>query len=132
MEPQQYIHSLGRFSGAPGLHRIRALCGALGDPQKRLKFVHIAGTNGKGSTAAMTAGIMQCAGYRTGLFTSPYLMVFNERIRVDGQMIPDADLARLTARVARAAEGLALPAGWRPASAARLTRRTSSTRRSWR
>lgn len=111
MEPQQYIHSLGRFSGAPGLHRIRALCGALGDPQKRLKFVHIAGTNGKGSTAAMTAGILQCAGYRTGLFTSPYLTVFNERIRVDGQMIPDADLARLTARVARAAEGLTLPAG---------------------
>lgn len=107
----EYIHSLGRFSGVPGLHRIRALCAALGDPQKRLKFVHLAGTNGKGSTACMVANTLRCAGYRTGLNTSPYLTHFHERIRVDGTMIGDSDLSRLAERVALAAESLALPAG---------------------
>ena len=58
----EYIHSLGRFSGKPGLHRIKALCEALGNPQDRLKFVHLAGTNGKGSTACMIASALQaCA-----------------------------------------------------------------------
>lgn len=107
----EYIHSLGRFSGAPGLHRIRALCAALGDPQKRLKFVHLAGTNGKGSTACMIANTLRCAGYRTGLNTSPYLVHFHERIRVDGAMIGDSDLSRLAERVALAAESLTLPEG---------------------
>ena len=106
-----YIHSLGRFSGKPGLHRIRALCAALGDPQDGLHFVHLAGTNGKGSTACMTASILQAAGYRVGLYTSPYLVQFYERIRVDGAMIPDADLTRLAERVAVACESLALPEG---------------------
>ena len=68
----EYIHSLGRFSGKPGLHRIKALCEALGNPQDRLKFVHLAGTNGKGSTACMIASALQAAGLRTGLYTSPY------------------------------------------------------------
>lgn len=107
----QYIHSLGRFSGKPGLHRIRALCAALGDPQDRLRFVHIAGTNGKGSTACMTASALQAAGLRVGLYTSPYLVQFYERIRVDGAMIPDADLTRLAERVAVACESLTLPEG---------------------
>ena len=106
-----YIHSLGRFSGKPGLHRIRALCAALGDPQDSLHFVHIAGTNGKGSTACMAASVLQAAGCRVGLYTSPYLMQFYERIRVDGAMIPDADLTRLAERVAVACESLALPEG---------------------
>ena len=66
-----YIHSLGRFTGKPGLHRIRALCAALGDPQDRLQFVHIAGTNGKGSTACLTAAALRAAGLRVGLYTSP-------------------------------------------------------------
>ena len=61
----EYIHSLGRFSGKPGLHRIKALCEALGNPQDRLKFVHLAGTNGKGSTACMIASALQAAGLRT-------------------------------------------------------------------
>ncbi len=60
----EYIHSLGRFSGKPGLHRIKALCEALGNPQDRLKFVHLAGTNGKGSTACMIASALQAAGLR--------------------------------------------------------------------
>ena len=90
-----YIHALGRFTGRPGLHRIRALCAALGDPQDGLRFVHIAGTNGKGSTACMIASALQAAGLRTGLYTSPYLVQFYERIRVDGVMISDDDLTRL-------------------------------------
>ncbi len=106
-----YIHSLGRFSGKPGLHRIRALCSALGDPQKELRFVHIAGTNGKGSIACMTASVLRAAGYKTGLYTSPYLVHFNERIRVDGVKIPYPGLIRLTNQVAEACEGLTLPDG---------------------
>ena len=106
-----YIHSLGRFSGKPGLHRIRALCAALGDPQDRLQFVHLAGTNGKGSTACMIASALRAARLRVGLYTSPYLVQFYERIRVDGAMIPDADLTRLAERVAVACESLALPEG---------------------
>ena len=106
-----YIHSLGRFSGAPGLHRIRALCAALGNPQDGLKFVHLAGTNGKGSTACMLDSALRAAGYHVGLYTSPYLVQFHERIRVDGVMIPDADLTRLSASVAQACEGLTLPEG---------------------
>lgn len=107
----EYIHALGRFSGAPGLHRIRALCAALGDPQKTLKFVHLAGTNGKGSTACMVASVLEKAGYRTGLYTSPYLIQFHERMRVDGVTIRDEDLTRLAERVAQAAKSLDLPAG---------------------
>lgn len=107
----EYIHSLGRFSGKPGLHRIRALCAALGDPQKKLRFVHLAGTNGKGSTACMLASVLRAAGYRTGLYTSPYLIQFHERIRVDGAMIADGDLTRLAGRVGRAARDLPLPEG---------------------
>ncbi|MGO5028297.1 bifunctional folylpolyglutamate synthase/dihydrofolate synthase [Candidatus Agathobaculum pullicola] len=106
-----YIHSLGRFSGAPGLHRIRALCAALGNPQDGLKFVHLAGTNGKGSTACMLDSVLRAAGYHVGLYTSPYLVQFHERIRVDGVMIPDADLTRLSARVAQVCKGLVLPEG---------------------
>lgn len=107
----EYIHSLGRLSGAPGLHRIRALCAALDDPQDGLKYVHLAGTNGKGSTACMIASVLQAAGYKVGLYTSPYLVQFHERIRVNGAMIADEDLTRLTARVAKACKGLTLPAG---------------------
>lgn len=106
-----YIHSLGRFSGTPGLHRIRALCAALGNPQDGLKFVHLAGTNGKGSTACMLDSVLRAAGYHVGLYTSPYLVQFHERIRVDGAMIPDADLTRLSARVAQACKELTLPEG---------------------
>jgi len=107
----EFIHSLGKFSGKPGLHRIRALCAALGDPQKNLKFVHIAGTNGKGSTACMLASALSAAGLRTGLFTSPYIIKFNERIRVDGVMIPDAELIHFANLVSEAAESIVLPAG---------------------
>ena len=84
----QYIHSLERFGVKPGLSRIRALCRALGDPQKHLRFIHVAGTNGKGSTSTMLAGICKEAGYKTGLYVSPFVLDFRERMQIDGRMIP--------------------------------------------
>lgn len=102
-----YIHSCGWQSHAPGLERIRALLRALGEPQRGQKFVHVAGTNGKGSTCACLAAVLRAAGYRVGLNTSPYLETFHERIRVDGAMISDGELARLTERVRSAAEDMA-------------------------
>ena len=87
-----YIHGLYRKGTKPSLSRVRLLLEALGNPQEKLKFVHIAGTNGKGSTAAMTASILQKAGYRTGLYTSPYIYRFHERMQVNGQQIADEDL----------------------------------------
>ena len=98
-EALAYIHSVNWTFCKPGLERVTALCEALGNPQDVLKFVHVAGTNGKGSFCAMTASILQAAGYRTGLFTSPYIKVFNERMQVDGEMISDEELAELTAFV---------------------------------
>lgn len=97
-ESENYIHSLYR-KAQPGLARITHLLKLLGDPQKKLKFVHIAGTNGKGSTAAMTASVLTCAGYKTGLFTSPFIYRFNERIQIGAQQIPDSAVVDLVARV---------------------------------
>ena len=99
----EYIHSLYR-KAVPGLDRIRRLLKLLGDPQKELKFVHIAGTNGKGSTAAMTASILCKAGYRAGLFTSPYIYRFHERIQMDGKQIADEKLLPLILKVKALAE----------------------------
>ena len=99
----EYIHSLYR-KAVPGLDRIRQLLKLLGDPQKELKFVHIAGTNGKGSTAAMTASILCKAGYRAGLFTSPYIYRFHERIQMDGKQIADEKLLPLILKVKALAE----------------------------
>ncbi|MCL2107191.1 MAG: bifunctional folylpolyglutamate synthase/dihydrofolate synthase [Oscillospiraceae bacterium] len=94
----EYIHSLTRFGIRPGLERVGDLCAALGNPQKRLRVIHVAGTNGKGSTCAMLAEICRAAGLRTGLYTSPYVTDFRERMQLDGAMIPEDDLARLTER----------------------------------
>ena len=98
-EAVEYIHSITWMGSKPGLGRTRNLLDLMGNPQDSLKFVHIAGTNGKGSTAAMTASILQKAGYRVGLFTSPCLYKFNERIQINGQHISDKDLAEVTAYV---------------------------------
>ncbi len=105
-EALTYIHSVNWTFCKPGLDRIETLCAGLGDPQKDLTFIHVAGTNGKGSFCAMTAGILTAAGYRTGLFTSPYIRRFNERMMVDGQEIADDVLADLTARVKPVADGM--------------------------
>ena len=89
-----------------GLERMRDFMHALGDPQEKLRYVHIAGTNGKGSACVMTQSILTAAGFRTGLYISPHLDQFNERISIDGETISDADLRRLAARVRAAAETL--------------------------
>ena len=78
---------IGAAAYKKDLHNTIALCKAIGDPQKRFKSIHIAGTNGKGSTSHMLAAILQQAGYKTGLYTSPHLKDFRERIKVDGEMI---------------------------------------------
>ena len=102
----QYIHSLHRFGIKPGLERITALCAALGNPQERLRYIHVAGTNGKGSTCAMLAEIAVAAGLKTGLYISPYVYDFRERMQVNGEMIPKDDLCRLTQKTRAAAESL--------------------------
>ena len=97
-EALSYIHSVDWRGTVFGLSRVEALLARFGNPQEKLKFVHVAGTNGKGSTAAMLAAIFEEAGYKTGLYTSPYITRFNERIQVNGTPIPDDALARLTER----------------------------------
>ncbi len=93
------INSLLRFGVKPGLERMEALLHRLGDPQKTLRFVHVAGTNGKGSTCAMLACVLSSAGYKTGRFTSPYVADFRERMQIDDRMIPKETLAALTDEV---------------------------------
>ena len=95
-EAIEYIHSVCWKGSVPGLGRTQDLLRRLGNPEKKLKFVHIAGTNGKGSTAAMTASILRKAGYRTGLYTSPYIYRFHERMQIDGEQIADEDLVEVT------------------------------------
>ena len=82
-----------------GLDRTRLLMKKLGNPQNSLKFVHVAGTNGKGSTCVYTANMLQAAGYKVGLYTSPYIEKFEERIQINGQNIPYEELVRVTLRV---------------------------------
>jgi len=90
----QYIRSLGRFGIKPGLERVRLLCQVLGNPQNKLNFIHVAGTNGKGSTCAMLANICKAAGRKTGLYTSPYVIEYRECMQIDGEMISEADFGR--------------------------------------
>ena len=98
-EAIEYIHSVYWQGSTPGLHRVQALLDKMGNPEKKLKYVHIAGTNGKGSTASMTASILQKAGYRTGLYTSPYIYRFHERMQINGEQISDEDLVEITEMV---------------------------------
>lgn len=100
------IHSMAWTGRKPGLSRTLTLLHRLGDPQEKLKFVHITGTNGKGSTAAMTAAILYHAGLKTGLYTSPHLWRFHERFQVNGIPIPDAALGRIAGRVLEAAQDM--------------------------
>ncbi len=105
-ETLRYIHSQERFGIKPGLSRIAALCHALGDPQSELRFIHVAGTNGKGSTCTMLANICRRAGYKTGLYVSPYVFDFRERIQTNGEMIPKDRLTEAVGRVKEAAGSL--------------------------
>ena len=102
----QYISEIPWTSRKVGLHRIKALLEALGRPDKDLKFIHVAGTNGKGSVCAMLDAILRAAGLRTGLFTSPHLEKYNERMKVDGKDISNKEFAEVISKIRTAANTL--------------------------
>lgn len=104
MQAIEYIHSLEKFGIKPGLERIRALCELLGNPQDKLKVIHVAGTNGKGSTSTMISNILIKNGFKTGLYISPYVTDFRERIQFNGNMIEHSELAECVQRVKEAVE----------------------------
>lgn len=106
-EALTYIHSISWRGSKPGLERISGMMEQLGNVQEDLKFIHIAGTNGKGSVSAMLSSVLTAAGYRTGLFISPYIMRFNERMQVNGVPISDEELAEIIAEVQPVAESMA-------------------------
>ncbi len=92
----QFIHEKVWQGSKPGLSRTRELLSKMGNPQNCLRFVHIAGTNGKGSTSAMLASILECAGLKTGLYTSPFIFNFSERMTINGEAISGTELAAIT------------------------------------
>ena len=98
-EAIQFLYGLQFFGMALGLENTRKLAALAGHPERTLRFIHVAGTNGKGSTCAMLESIYRAAGLRVGLFTSPHLVAFGERIQVDRQLIPEGEVARLTAEL---------------------------------
>lgn len=100
-----YLYGLQKFGIKLGLDNIRAMAGLLGNPQDSYRSLHIAGTNGKGTTAAVLAWLLTCSGLPTGLFTSPHLVRFTERIRMNGQEMSQADVISLTGRINEAIEG---------------------------
>ncbi|MEQ8196976.1 MAG: folylpolyglutamate synthase/dihydrofolate synthase family protein [Clostridiaceae bacterium] len=113
-ECMSYIHGLNKFGMNFGLSRTERILELLGDPHKRIKFIHVAGTNGKGSTTAIISSILKTAGYKTGMFTSPFLEEFEERIQINGNNIPKEHLIRYTEMVREvidqvAAEGMGHP-----------------------
>jgi dihydrofolate synthase/folylpolyglutamate synthase len=95
----EYLYGLQKHGIKLGLETMRTLLGRLGNPERRFRSLHIGGTNGKGSTAAMAAAMLQAAGYRVGLYTSPHLVDFRERIRVNQVMIAEAQVTELTQRL---------------------------------
>ena len=102
-----YIESVSWKGSIPGLERPQELLRRMGNPEKQLKYVHIGGTNGKGSTAAMVSTILRKAGYKVGLYTSPHIYCFNERIQINGENISDTDLAAVTEYVKPLAQSMA-------------------------
>lgn len=95
-EAIEYIHSMVWNRKATGYEHAKVLLEKMGNPEKKLKYVHIGGTNGKGSTASMLASILQKAGYKTGLYTSPYIYRFHERMQINSEQISDEELAEVT------------------------------------
>ena len=95
-EALDFIHSVSWKGSVLGLERISELCEKLGNPQNSLRFVHVAGTNGKGSFCAMLESALRASGLHTGLFTSPYIRSFNERICFDGSPISESELSEIT------------------------------------
>ncbi|MBQ3076041.1 MAG: bifunctional folylpolyglutamate synthase/dihydrofolate synthase [Clostridia bacterium] len=105
-EALNYIHSNFWQGSKPGLERTQALLEKLGNPQSALRFIHVAGTNGKGSFCSMLSSVLIEAGYRVGTYTSPYILRFNERMKVGGKDIPDDTLARLTTKIQPIADSM--------------------------
>ena len=105
-EAIDYIHGIYWRGRKLGLSRTKELLELLGNPQKELKFVHVAGTNGKGSVCAMLSSVFINAGYRTGLYISPYIKRFNERIQLNAEPIRDAELAEITTYISTFAESM--------------------------
>ncbi|MGI6071465.1 MAG: bifunctional folylpolyglutamate synthase/dihydrofolate synthase [Lachnospiraceae bacterium] len=105
-ETLEYIGSTNWRGSIPGLSRISRLLELLGNPQDSLRFIHVGGTNGKGSTCAFLSSILEKAGYKVGLFTSPYIEVFNERMRVNNVNISDEELAEITTFIRPFADSL--------------------------
>jgi dihydrofolate synthase / folylpolyglutamate synthase len=95
----RFLYGLRWFGAKLGLDNTFKLAALAGNPQHRLRFIHVAGTNGKGSTCAMLESIYRAAGLRVGLFTSPHLVAFGERIQVNRRVIPARDIGRLVARM---------------------------------
>lgn len=106
-EALKYIHSVSNFFCKPGLERVSELCDRIGNPQKGLKFIHVTGTNGKGSVCSMLSSILMAEGYKVGLYTSPYVREFNERMRINGKNIPNEYLAKLTEEIKASADKMA-------------------------
>ncbi len=105
-ETLEYIHTINWRGSKLGLERITELLRRLGNPQDSLRFVHVAGTNGKGSVCAMTASILKAAGYKTGLYISPFIRRFNERMQINGVDISDAELCEVVEYVKNFAEAM--------------------------
>lgn len=103
-EALEYIHSINWEFCKPGLERIEKLCQGLGNPQDKLKFIHVAGTNGKGSFCAMLSSVLKEAGYKVGTYTSPYITKFNERMAINGKSISNKELSEITERVKTVAD----------------------------
>lgn len=103
-ESIDFVHAIPKFVRPLGNEKLSGLLNLLGNPQNKLKFIHIAGTNGKGSVCAMLAEILKRAGYKTGLFTSPFIEIFNERIRINGEMIGNDTLAEYISTTAEIME----------------------------
>lgn len=91
----EFVHSLSKFGSKPGLERVSRLVSLAGNPDKDLKFIHIAGTSGKGSTACLCASILKSAGLKVGLYTSPYVIDFRERFVINGELIAKEDFCEL-------------------------------------
>lgn len=113
-EAMDYIEQAGQAGIALGLDNIRELCGRLGDPQKQLRFVHIAGTNGKGSVSAYVASVLRCGGYRVGRYISPTIFEYRERIQVNDSLITKTAVCRLMERIKEVCDGMAAQGLSRP------------------
>jgi dihydrofolate synthase / folylpolyglutamate synthase len=95
----QFLYGLQLFGAHFGLERVEKLAALAGNPEKNLRFIHVAGTNGKGSTCAMLESIYRAAGLRVGLFTSPHLVSFRERIQINRHLIPQTEIVRLASEI---------------------------------